>query len=74
VVQSREVSLDELEEVAIDRTSAASGSPIAICYELVGRGRFGQFKLIESIPDRSLVEAVRAQVMIAAGLRPSPTH
>ncbi|MGE0626037.1 MAG: hypothetical protein AB7I04_07265 [Pseudomonadales bacterium] len=70
----REVNLDDLEELEIDRAAATTGSPIAICYGLVGRGRFGRFKLIESIPDRSLVEAVRAQVMIAAGLRPSPTH
>lgn len=73
-ISSREVSLDDLEALDIDRRAAASGSPISICYELVGRGRFGRFKLIDSIPDRSLVEAVRAQVMIAAGRRPSPTH
>lgn len=74
VIHSREVSLSDLEELEIGRTSAASGSPISICYELVGRGRFGRFKVVDSIPDRSLVEAVRTQVLIAAGLRPSPTH
>ncbi len=74
VIRSREISLDELEELEIDRTAAAAGSPITISYELVGRGRFGRFKLVESIPDRSLVEAVRTQVMIAAGLKPSATH
>jgi hypothetical protein len=74
VIVRREVSLDEIEELEVDRAAGTTGSPTAISYELVGRGRFGRFKLVESIPDRFLVEAIRAQVMIAAGRRPSPTH
>lgn len=74
VIRRREIDLEDLEDLEIGRTAPAAGSPISICYELVGRGSFGRLKLLESIPDRSLVEAVRTQVMVAAGLRPSPTH
>jgi hypothetical protein len=42
--------------------------------QLTGKGPFGRFKLIESIPDRVLVAAIRRQVMLAAGLRLSATH
>jgi hypothetical protein len=72
VVRSQEIAPDELEELEIDKgSSTTSGARTTIHYELVGRGKFGRFKLIESIPDRILVEAIRRQVMLAAGLRPS---
>jgi hypothetical protein len=75
VISSQEISPVELEELEIDKgSSTTSGTRTTIYYELVGRGDFGRFKLIESIPDRSLVEAIRRQVMLTAGLRLSPTH
>lgn len=74
-ISSLEIAPDELEELDIDRRgSATHGSRATICYELVGRGRFGRVKLIESVPDRLLVEAIRRQVMLAAGLKLSPGH
>jgi len=75
VVSSQEITPLELEELEIDRGSTTTaGTNTTIYYELVGKGKFGRFKLIESIPDRVLVEAIRRQVMMAAGLRLSPTH
>ena len=65
----------DLEELEIDKgSSQSSGNKTTIFYELVGKGKFGRFKLVESIPDRVLVEAIRRQVMLAAGLKLSPTH
>lgn len=74
-VRVQEIRPGELEELEIDRDSRTStGARTRIFYRLVGRGRFGRFKLMENIPDRTLVEAVRAQVMMAAGLKPWATH
>ncbi|MCZ6459809.1 MAG: hypothetical protein O6766_10645 [Gammaproteobacteria bacterium] len=39
-----------------------------IYYRLIGKGPFGEFRIAETIADRSLVEALRRQVMAAAGL------
>jgi len=43
-------------------------------YDLVGRGDFGKLKLVDGIPDREFLDAIRRQIMLAAGLRPSGTH
>jgi hypothetical protein len=75
VVSSQEITPTDVEELEIDKgASSTTGNRTTIYYELVGKGKFGRFKLIESIPDRMLVEAIRRQVMLAAGLKLSPTH
>ena len=75
VVSAREIRPGELEELEIGRgSSASSGTDTTVFYQLVGKGNFGRLKLIESIPDRALVEAVREQVMTAAGLKSWATH
>jgi len=79
VVSIREIRPGELEELEIGRGSGASsgtfsGTETQIFYQLVGRGSFGRLKLLESIPDRTLVEAVRDQVMLTAGLKPWATY
>ena len=40
-----------------------------VYYRLEGIGGFGKFRLLESIPDRTLVAGIREQVMAYAGLR-----
>lgn len=75
VVGSQEIAPQQLEELEIDKgSSTSSGNKTTIYYQLTGKGSFGRFKLIESIPDRVLVEAIRRQVMLAAGLKLSINH
>ncbi len=75
VIRTQEISAQDLDELEIDKgASSSSGNKTTIYYELIGKGCFGRFKLIESIPDRVLVEAIRRQVMLAAGLRLSLTQ
>ena len=73
VLSSQEISPTELDELAIDKgASTTSGIRTAICYRLIGKGEFGRFELVESLPDRTLVEAIRRQVLHVAGVRLSP--
>lgn len=74
-IRARRISPAEIESLEIERGPAISAlDATALRYALVGRGGFGRLTLIENIPDRGLVEAVHRQVVVAAGLRPAPTH
>jgi len=69
-VRSQEIAPSDLRALEIDKgASTTAGTRTTIYYELTGKGDFGCFKFVESIPDRMLVEAIRRQVMLAAGLR-----
>lgn len=69
VVKRQRISPRDIRELEIDEgASSQVGNKTTIYYQLIGKGRFGKFRLLESIPDRPLVEAVRQQVMVAAGL------
>ena len=70
-VRRRTVSADAVADISIEH--GRSGS-IGRSYDLVGRGDFGKLKLVDDIPDREFLDAVRRQIMLAAGLRPSGTH
>lgn len=61
----RELRSEDVHELSIHR---------GMDYALIGLGAFGSIRLIEHIPDESLMEALRRQIMLAAGLRPSGTH
>ena len=69
VVKQEKIAPDELTELAIAQGSTVTaGSKTTIYYRLIGKGPFGEFRIAETIADRSLVEALRRQVMAAAGL------
>jgi hypothetical protein len=61
----------EVEELQID---AGRHGTSRTSYDLVGLGTFGRLTLIHGIPDRALLETLRRQIMLAAGIRPSGTH
>jgi hypothetical protein len=67
----RTVRTVEVEELQIDPGRHGTSR---ISYDLVGLGSFGRLKLISGIPDRALLETLRRQIMLAAGIRPSGTH
>lgn len=74
-VRRLEIAPAELTGIEIDQGHTASvGRTGSLSYQLVGRGRFGRVKLVESIPDRALVETIRQHALLAAGLKPSSTH
>lgn len=70
-LKRRVVSAEEVDDLTID---PGRGGSIGRSYDLVGRGAFGKLKLVCDIPDREFLGAIRRQVMLAAGLRPSGTH
>ena len=71
VLKRRIVAAEEMHDLSIDR--GRSGS-IGRSFDLVGRGEFGKLKLIDDIPDPEMLAALRRQIILAAGLRPSGTH
>ena len=70
-LKRRSVPAEDVADLCID--PGRSGT-IGRSYDLVGRGEFGRLKLIDDIPDREFLDAIRRQIMLAAGLRPSGTH
>jgi hypothetical protein len=70
-LKRRNVPAEDFDDLCID--PGRSGT-IGRSYDLVGRGEFGKLKLIDDIPDREFLDAIRRQIMLAAGLRPSGTH
>ncbi len=70
----RELRSEDLYELSIDRGTVRPVGSTGRDYALIGLGAFGSIRLLEHIPDESLMEAVRRQIMLAAGLRPSGTH
>lgn len=71
-VAAREVRSKDVRELTID--SLSTGSAGGADFALVGVGRFGDIRLIDHISDPALMEALRRQVTLAAGLRPSGTY
>jgi len=67
----RSVPTADVEELQIDvgRHGISHAS-----YDLVGLGPFGRLTLLDSVPDRTLLEMLRRQIMLAAGIRPSGTY
>ena len=45
-----------------------------VSYDLVCRGSFGSLALLGGVRDRDLLERLRRQIMLTAGIRPSGTH
>ncbi len=70
-LKRRSVAAEDLDDLCID--PGRSGT-IGRSYDLVGRGAFGELKLIDDVPDREFLDTLRRQIMLAAGLRPSGTH
>lgn len=70
----REFRSEDVQELSIDRGTIGPIGSNGRDYALIGLGAFGSIRLIEHIPDESLMEALRRQIMLAAGLRPSGTH
>lgn len=70
----REFRSEDMHELSINRGPVSPIGSAGSDYSLVGLGAFGSIRLIEHIPDESLMEALRRQIMLAAGLRPSGTH
>ena len=70
-LKRRSIPADALVDLSIDpgRTGTNGRS-----YNLVGRGEFGELRLLDDIPDREFLDVIRRQIMLAAGLRPSGTH
>ncbi len=69
VVDRRKISPRDIQTLEIAKgSSSTDASGTTIYYRLTGKGAFGTFRLLESISDRALVEALREQVMAAAGL------
>ena len=69
VVRRQRIRPGQIARLEITRgASTQSGRKTTIYYRLVGKGAFGEFQFLESIPDKPLVEAVRDQIMRYAGL------
>lgn len=69
VIRRQRIRPAQLRELAIKRGSSTQvGARTTIYYRLVGKGPFGEFRFLESISDKPLVEALRDRVMEYAGL------
>ena len=70
-LKRRIVLAEDVADLSID--PGRSGT-IGRSYDLVGRGEFGKLTLVDDIPDREFLDAIRRQIMLAARLRPAGTH
>ena len=70
VIRRQTIRPQQLRKLEIAKGATTNmGDKTTVYYRLVGKGNFGKFRLVEGLPDRSLVEAIRDQVMIYAGLK-----
>ncbi len=70
VLHRRLLDATEIDDL---RIYTAAPSP-RVSYDLVCRGTFGSLALISGARDRDLLERLRRQIMLTAGIRPSGTH
>ena len=64
-----------LRTAEVDDLQIYTGAPaLRVAYDLVCRGAFGSLELLAGVRDRALLERLRRQIMLTAGIRPSGTH
>jgi hypothetical protein len=72
VIARQRIRPTQLRKVEIAQGSTLTiNTKTTVYYRLIGKGSFGKFRLVESIPDRGLVEAIRDRILLHAGLRVS---
>ena len=69
VIRRQSVRPQQLRKLEIAKgASTTVNDRTTVYYHLVAKGSFGKFRLVDGLADRGLVEAIRDQVMIHAGL------
>ncbi len=70
VIRRQRIRPEQLHKLDIaEGASMYIGDKTTVYYQLVGKGSFGKFQLVDGIADRGLVEAIREHVVAHARLR-----